>query len=151
MSFWDIFTRQPGGTDAGNLLRAVSSDLSGGLLGQGDMLISQQEYDARHMSDAEFLVKYGVARSTIPLTGAVDAVSGIFTQAPITATGTTGGTFWEKLFSPINNQVQKTGEIAGESMMTGILKKYWWVFVLPFGVLIFFGIRMLYLKRNKRK
>src|SRR4051794_30840046 len=61
-----IFDRKPGGTFVGNLLRTASSAATGGVLGQGTQMISQQQYDSIHLSDADFVAKYGVTKSGAP-------------------------------------------------------------------------------------
>jgi len=45
MSLKTLFKRKPGGTAVGNILRGVSHDLTGGLLGNGAMMIKQGETD----------------------------------------------------------------------------------------------------------
>lgn len=44
----DLFKRKPGGTLLGNTLRGVTRSLTGGLLGNGALMISQEEYDRKN-------------------------------------------------------------------------------------------------------
>lgn len=71
MSFFDdIFGKSlPGGTPAGNLLRKVSRDISGGVLGNGAMLISQVDYDQQNLSDADYVAKYGKTKTGVTVEG----------------------------------------------------------------------------------
>lgn len=45
-----FFSRKPGGTFFGNLVRGFAKNASGGLLGGGGMMISQQDYDSKNQN-----------------------------------------------------------------------------------------------------
>ncbi|BFG69616.1 hypothetical protein KACHI17_04970 [Sediminibacterium sp. KACHI17] len=67
MSFFeDLFGKSlPEGTPAGNLLRKVSYELTGGLLGNGAAKITQVEYDLTNLSDSDYIAKYGETKTGI--------------------------------------------------------------------------------------
>lgn len=68
MSFFkNLFKRKPGGTFFGNLLRGVANKATGGLLGNGAMMISQEDADKRDLSDADFIAKYGKTKTNVPV------------------------------------------------------------------------------------
>lgn len=65
----NIFKRKPGGTFVGNLLRKTANTVAGAIpfvggiaskiVGQGAMMISQEEADKRDLSDEDYYNKYG--------------------------------------------------------------------------------------------
>lgn len=57
--FSKLFSRRPGGTAVGNILRTVANKATGGVLGTGAMMITQEEYDRKHLTDFEYYTKYG--------------------------------------------------------------------------------------------
>lgn len=65
----DLFARKPGGTAFGNLFRSAASFLTDGKLGGGSMMISQQEYDLKNLSDDLYGRKYGVTKQGIKIPG----------------------------------------------------------------------------------
>ncbi|PSL43412.1 hypothetical protein CLV51_108101 [Chitinophaga niastensis] len=99
MSFLgNLFKRKPGGTLLGNILRKTGSTVAGiipfvggvasKIVGQGAMMISQEDADKRDMSDSDYQAKYGVqkdgraipvfntAGQTLLTTAGLGAVSG---------------------------------------------------------------------------
>jgi hypothetical protein len=64
-----LFKRKPGGTLVGNLIRGAVKAIPvvGGYLGNGGMMISQQDADKRDMSDSEYRAKYGVEKDGRPV------------------------------------------------------------------------------------
>ncbi|MEZ2445928.1 hypothetical protein AB6805_29640 [Chitinophaga sp. RCC_12] len=78
MSFLgNLFKRKPGGTVLGNILRKTGSTVAGiipfvggvasKIVGQGAMMISQEDADKRDLSDADFMAKYGVQKDGRPI------------------------------------------------------------------------------------
>ncbi|WP_143306855.1 hypothetical protein [Chitinophaga vietnamensis] len=77
MSFLgNLFKRKPGGTFFGNLLRKTANTVAGAIpfvggiaskiVGQGAMMISQEEADKRDLSDADYVAKYGQMKDGRP-------------------------------------------------------------------------------------
>ncbi len=73
MSFLgNLFKRKPGGTVLGNILRKTANTVAGvipfvggvasKIVGQGAMMISQEDADKRDLSDADYVAKYGVLK-----------------------------------------------------------------------------------------
>lgn len=62
-----LFKRKPGGTLIGNLLRGVAKNATGGALGNGAMMISQEDADRRDLSDNDFSAKYGKTKTGVVL------------------------------------------------------------------------------------
>ncbi|MBO9731165.1 MAG: hypothetical protein J7623_21180 [Chitinophaga sp.] len=78
MSFLgNLFKRKPGGTFMGNLLRKTANTVAGAIpfvggiaskiVGQGAMMISQEEADKRDLSDADYMTKYGQQKDGRPI------------------------------------------------------------------------------------
>lgn len=65
----NIFKRKPGGTFVGNLLRKTANTVAGAIpfvggiaskvVGQGAMMITQEQADKRDLSDEDYYNKYG--------------------------------------------------------------------------------------------
>lgn len=51
MSLKKLFKRKPGGTMVGNLLRAGVRTATGGILGNGALMISKEEYEAKNRGE----------------------------------------------------------------------------------------------------
>jgi hypothetical protein len=68
-----LFKRKPGGTVFGNALRGIVKAAAGAVpfigpslsqaVGNGAMMISQEEYDLRNLPDAEYQAKYGTTKT----------------------------------------------------------------------------------------
>lgn len=69
-----LFKRKPGGTVIGNLIRGVANTASGGVLGNGQMMITQQDADKRDLSDADYQAKYGQTKDGAIVPGAIPVV-----------------------------------------------------------------------------
>ena len=93
-----LFKRKPGGTLIGNLFRKVANAATGGILGNGAGMITQEEADARDLNDYDFFAKYGYNKP-----GAVNPVNQGQTGPTYTpvynGTGNTG----------VNNQTNNNG------------------------------------------
>jgi hypothetical protein len=85
----NLFKRKPGGTVIGNLFRGVASAASGGILGNGAMMISQQDADKRDLTDADYEKKYSQTKAGVPVQAqtVVDPNTGQVVTTP--ATGVT--------------------------------------------------------------
>lgn len=148
-SFFDFLKPKAGGTTGGNLLRDLASSLTGGLLGSGSMIKTQQQIDAKTMTDQEFFQKYGVARSTVQQPNIFGSIGSIFENVPkLSGDGSTGGTVIRDV---IDREVSRTAAVAGESATKSALQKYWWALVLPFGTIIFLLIWVVKSTSKKRK
>ncbi|MBS1570973.1 MAG: hypothetical protein JST62_01055 [Bacteroidetes bacterium] len=102
----NIFGRKPGGTFVGNLIRNAASTATGGVLGQGQMKITQEEFDRKNLSDVAYYNKYGVSKpganpSVLPylqqaagaaISGAVGGI-GVFNSTGANASNINGGNF----------------------------------------------------------
>lgn len=66
--FTSLFGRKVGGTAVGNLIRNAASAATGGVLGQGNMLITQEEYDRKHLTDSEYFIKYSTQKPDAKVT-----------------------------------------------------------------------------------
>lgn len=140
----NIFGRKPGGTFVGNLIRSAASTATGGVLGQGQMKITQEEYDRKNLSDVAYYNKYGVAKSgTSPsvlpylqqaagaaISGAIGGV-GVFNSTGANASNTVGGNF---------NSNAGVGTAKAESVNLISL-------LVPVGVIIGLTIYILKLKK----
>ena len=105
--FGDIFKRKPGGTFVGNLLRGGAKAVAnvfvpggGALVGNGAMMITQEDADKRDLTDAQFIAKYGLTKAGLPpqngalketfgaaLNGAINGVNNL-NNAGLSPTGT---------------------------------------------------------------
>lgn len=67
--FKNIFKRKPGGTFVGNMIRGAVKNVPvvGGFLGNGQMMISEEDADKRDLSDADFEAKYGKKKDGRPI------------------------------------------------------------------------------------
>jgi hypothetical protein len=61
--FKGLFKRKVGGTFLGNLVRGVTNKVSGGVLGNGGMMITQEDADKRDLSEDAYLQKYGITKT----------------------------------------------------------------------------------------
>lgn len=59
----NLFKKKPGGTAIGNLFRKAANTATGGILGNGANMITQQEYDKKNITDAEYEMKYGLTKT----------------------------------------------------------------------------------------
>lgn len=137
MSFLgNIFKRKPGGTFFGNLIRGAvkAVPVVGGALGNGGMMISQQDADKRDMSDADYAAKYGVqkdgkAPSVVPqMMQQLGAVAGAgipglqaLPSGPLSSDPKT------------NNEALKKG---ANTSIASLAKKYWWIVLIPVGLTV---------------
>jgi hypothetical protein len=60
-----LFKRKPGGTMLGNLIRGAANKASGGVLGNGSMMITQDQADLRDLTDADYVAKYGKTKTGV--------------------------------------------------------------------------------------
>lgn len=65
MALKDLFKRKPGGTFVGNLLRGAANKASGGVLGNGAMMITQEQADIRDLSNDAYIAKYGKTKEGV--------------------------------------------------------------------------------------
>lgn len=82
----NIFKRKPGGTLIGNALRSVASKLTGGIIGDDFLKISQEDADKRDLTDDQFAAKYGKTKSGMVVNSTLNAA----VQQQIATTGTAG-------------------------------------------------------------
>ena len=117
MSFFgNIFKKKPGGTGLGNLIRGVVSKATGGALGTGKGIISQQDYDKKILPDVEYYSRYGQTKNGVVLpeytsTAQIQPQVNTTTADPIT-------------------------EIKKSVVMTWV-KSNWYFLVLPFGLVLY--------------
>jgi hypothetical protein len=69
MSFQDLFKRQVGGTKLGNIIRDIANKESGGVIGNGAMMISVKEYDLKNLSESDYIAKYAKTKTGVPVAG----------------------------------------------------------------------------------
>lgn len=118
MALKDIFKRKPGGTFVGNLIRGAVQKYTGGALGNGALKISQDEYDLKALTDADYQSKYGKTKTGV-----------VLNNQPI-----------NKDILSVEQQADKFSEQSMDKLkkdsIIGYLKKYWYIALLPAGLLI---------------
>lgn len=62
-----VFKKKPGGTMVGNLLRTTANRASGGVLGNGASIISQEDFDKNTLTDLEFYNRYAKTKNGVVL------------------------------------------------------------------------------------
>lgn len=77
----NVFKRKPGGTLLGNALRKVVKTAAGYIpgvgpivsqfVGNGTMMISQEEYDLKNLSDADYQAKYAKSKTGVVVPNAI--------------------------------------------------------------------------------
>jgi hypothetical protein len=144
-----LFKRKPGGTLVGNLLRGVAKGASGGILGNGGMMISQFDADKRDLSDDDFKKRYGYAKND---QRALDYATSI--AMDIAGSAWHAGLPNERFNASAGNtstSTNNTEKAVNSVIKTSIgqfLKKWWWATLLPFGI----GITaVIYFFKNKNK
>ncbi len=121
--FSGIFKRKPGGTMFGNLLRGVAHQASGGVLGNGVMMISQEDAGKRDNAGIQPNVNPYLQQATGAfLHGGATGLNNL-NQTGTNASNTYGGTFASNA---------QAGGIKSVAMQYG---KY---LVIIAGVLVFF-------------
>lgn len=130
--FEDLFQRKPGGTLVGNIFRQVSSQSTDGVLGQGANLMTWAEYDLLNMSDADYVAKYGAQKNG-------QIVAGVVPNPDIK-------TLYQK-----QQEIQTGQATASKNQSIGnVLKKYWWLALIPFGLIILAIVAGYKLSHNKK-
>lgn len=149
----DIFKRKPGGTMVGNLIRGAAKTAvntfvpgAGALIGNGAMMITQEQADLRDLSDHDYMAKYGVAKDgTVPRPTVVPALAqtagALFAGGLPAVAALPNG----PLTGQTNNFQQNAIEGANKGV-SGIFAKYGGYFVAAFMVLV--GALVLIFKKK---
>ncbi len=116
--FDDLLQRKPGGTLVGNIFRQVASQSTDGVLGQGANLMTWAEYDLLNMSEADYVAKYGTHKNG-------QIVPGVVPNPDIK-------TAYQRQQEIQNGQVQTSKA----QSVANVLQKYWWLVLIPFGLII---------------
>ena len=144
MSLLSIFKRKPGGTMVGNLFRKAAGMATQGILGNGNMMISQTDSDKRDLSDADFEQKYNAKKSDVKSDGSVmkylQEAAGAALAGLQGYNAATGG-------KPSDGN-PNTG---AKASVLGTLKKYWYLVLIPGGLVIGLLIWAFKRKPNHRK
>lgn len=61
----NVFKKKPGGTMLGNLVRGAANKATGGVLGNGAGIISQEDFDKTTLSDVEFYNRYAKTKNGV--------------------------------------------------------------------------------------
>lgn len=131
MSFLgNLFKRKPGGTVIGNLLRTTAKTMTGGFLGNGTMMISQEDADKRDLSDAEFQAKYGKTKNNVILP-AMSKLAATNQANAAAAAAAAPNPKWEAF--------------------KGWFKQNWWMVVIPTSLLIAVLIAKKVMKKGKHR
>lgn len=129
MSFFaDLFAPIPGGTPVGNKIRDVANELSGGLLGNGAMIISQTDYDIKNLSDSDYIAKYGKTKTGVP-------VAGVTPNPNIMAVE-------QQLKSGVNS----TSSV--KVTLKGLFERYWLLLIFPLAALVMWLYGKLFTKKT---
>jgi len=131
-----LFDRKPGGTFVGNLLRTAGNAVAPGVLGTGAGMISQQQYDSIHLSDADFYAKYGVSKTGNPSNPSV-------TSKVLTALNSAIHPVQQGI-SPTTGQPYQPSTAL--STAKSFFSTYWWVLLIFPGGLIIYPIMKKFLK-----
>lgn len=131
MSFFDdLFGKPlPGGTPSGNLLRKVANEVSGGLLGNGALKITQVDYDIENLNDADYIAKYGKTKTGVPVEGVKPNSSIMAIDQQLRSGVNAKSSFWVTL--------------------VGLCKRFWWL-VLPLLILLIGWLFSLLSGRNSK-
>lgn len=129
-----LFKRKPGGTFFGNLLRKTAGAATGGILGNGAMMISQEDADKRDLSDSDYIAKYGMTKA-----GAV--IPTIQPQRQILPVQ-------QQLDNSLKQQFDKAKEDTKKKGFKEFLNKYWWALLAPLGLLI---LTIIYFAKPRKK
>ena len=127
----NVFKKKPGGTMLGNLIRTTANKATGGVLGNGASIISQEDFDKNTLTDLEFYNRYAKTKNGVVL----DAYKNSAANQPQV---------------PLPSDPLKTTKMG---VIKVWLQKYWYVPILAFtalSTLVYFAIRKPTKKTYKR-
>lgn len=146
-----LFNRKPGGTFFGNLIRGVAKTAVGvvpgvggalsNVIGNGAMMISQEDADKRDLSEADYQAKYGKKKDGTAIPVLNQYGQGLLNSGLAGALAGTSA-FTSTVQSPVD------AAHAGDNF----IEKYWkyiiWIFPLAAGVIAY---RVYKNRKNKKK